>query len=210
MNPRRAALTALALAVVTTAPAHANLVVNGGFEATPVAPNAFATLAAIPGWVGAPTIEIQNHVAGSPYEGNQFVELDTNANSGMFQDLSTIAGTSYRIHFQYSPRPGVAASSNGIQFLWNDALFAIVALSGTGLNDTVWSGYDLTAVATGPLSRIGFYAVGISDSLGGYLDNVVVTAVPEPGTLQVMGLGLVLLATVSGTRRRRPVPLAVA
>ena len=71
---------------------------------------------------------------------------------------------------------------------------------------SLWAGgnrYDFTAYATGPSSRLMFSAFGTSDSLGGYLDNVSVTAVPEPGSLQIFGLGLVILATIAGTRRRK-------
>lgn len=201
MNSLKTALAAIALAA--TLPAHANLLIDGGFEQPALRHGSYATLTSIPGWIGAPNIEVQNHVAGSPYEGNQFVELDTNANSSMSQDLTTIAGVVYKIHFAYSPRPGVSALSNGISASWNDSLFAMVALSGIGLNATAWTGYDFTTVATGPTSRLMFSAFGTSDGLGGYLDDVRVTAVPEPGTLQIFGFGLVILATIAGTRRRK-------
>ena len=201
MNPLKTAFAAIAFAAAL--PAHANLLIDGGFEQPALSRGSYATLTSIPGWIGAPTIEVQNHVAGSPYEGNQYVELDTDANSSMYQDVSTIAGVTYQIHFEYSPRPGVAAMSNGISAFWNNSLYAMVALNGIGLNDTSWTGYDFTTVATGSTSRLMFSAFGTSDSLGGYLDNVSVVAVPEPGTLQIFGLGLVILATVAGTRRRK-------
>ena len=35
-----------------------------------------------------------------------------------------------------------------------------------------------------------FAATGYSNSLGGFVDNVSLTAVPEPGTLALFGLGL--------------------
>lgn len=194
----------LALAAAAAIPAHANLLIDGGFEQPAIADGSFATLTAIPGWIGAPTIEVQNHVAGTPYEGNQYVELDTDGNSSMYQDFATAIGATYRIEFQYSPRPGVSAASNGLAFLWDNSPYAMMALSGIDLADTVWSGYDMTAVATSSLSRVSFTAFGISDSRGGYIDNVRVTAVPEPGVLPLFGLGLVILATRLRTRRRTP------
>ena len=201
MKAIHAAVAALTLSAAL--PAHANLLVNGGFEDRAIAYGTYATTTSLFGWDGAPDIEVQNHVAGSPYEGNQFVELDTSANSAMQQSFASMAGATYQLHVDYSARPGVTAASNGIELLWNGVALATLATSGTGLADTVWTGYDFLAVASGTTSRIGFAATGISDGLGGYLDNVVVTAVPEPGVLELLGLGMVLLATTSGARGRR-------
>lgn len=198
-------LIAAALSLVGVAPAHANLVVDGGFEDPSVGNGAFATFTSIPGWTGAATIEVQDHIAGTPFAGNNLVELDTNANSAMFQDIATVAGQTYEITFEYSPRPGIAASSNGIEFLWNGVVIDTIAQSGVNVPDTVWTKFTFDEIATGPLSRIGFAATGTSDSYGGYLDNVTANAavtVPEPGMWSLFGAGFVL--AVVKRRRRQP------
>ena len=73
----------------------ANIVVNGSFE-NPVLPTGtYSLLSSIPGWTLAsgPSIEIQNHVAGSPFDGQQYLELDSSGESSVFQDLVTTPGT---------------------------------------------------------------------------------------------------------------------
>jgi len=51
------------------------------------------------------------------------------------------------------------------------------------------------------LGILKFAAIGISDSDGGSLDNISVTAIPEPETIAILLTGLGLLAAV--TRRRK-------
>jgi hypothetical protein len=200
MHKLKVVLASFALAAAV--PAHANLLVNGGFESNVIASGSYGIFATLTGWSGLPDIELQNRVAGNPFEGNQFVELDSTRNSGMAQDFATTAGASYAIHFDYSPRPGIAASSNGIEFLWNGLVLSTLAFNGIGNGDTVWSSHDFTGVAAGATSRVEFRAIGTSDSLGGYIDNVSVAAIPEPMTMSLMFFGAA--AVLGLVRRRKP------
>jgi hypothetical protein len=77
----------LILAAVLAAPlfAHAdviNLVSNGGFEATDQGNGSWNIYSNLPGWDGGVAgIELRNNVAGTAFEGKNFVELDTTRNS---------------------------------------------------------------------------------------------------------------------------------
>ncbi|MDH3431249.1 MAG: PEP-CTERM sorting domain-containing protein [Gammaproteobacteria bacterium] len=195
----------LALLAVLLLPmaANADLIVNGGFEDPDISTGSFAIFGGgIPGWyvTTGDGIEIQDNVAGSPYEGGQLVELDATRNSGMAQNVGTSSGGLYELVFAFSARPGVSELSNGIDIFWDGLLLDSITASGAGLSDTSWTIYSFLVTASTDLTVLEFRATGISDSLGGYLDGVSLVAVPEPGTLMLLGIGL---AGLGLTRRRR-------
>lgn len=195
----RPGLTAICLAIAPIA-AEANLIVNGGFEDPNIPSSSWSVFSSITGWTTTfgPGIEIQDHVAGSPFEGGQFVELDSYGNSGMSQSVATTSGASYLLSFAYSPRPGVGSASNGIELLIEGV--SVSSFTGDGSNDTVWGIHSYGVIGDGS-TLIEFRAIGASDSYGGYLDDVRLTAaVPEPGSLALGGLALTALALL---RRRK-------
>ena len=171
-----------------------NIVVNGSFELPALSNPSWALFDSIPGWslASGPYIEVQNHVAGSPFDGNQFVELDSTAESAIFQDLPTLAGVQYYLSFAFSPRPGVDVNSMGVS--WNGSSVTTVNATGTGLLDTSWTVYNFTVTASSTTTRLQFSGLGPSDGLGEYVDAVSVEQTPEPSSIMLCLGGLLFAA----------------
>jgi hypothetical protein len=182
--------------------AHAatNLVVNGSFEANAQPNGTWNIYSNLVGWTGAPNIELRNNVAGVAQDGLNFVELDTYNNSTMSQ---TIFGTGLvNFSFWYSARPGVAAGSNDIGF-------SLAGLSGTVLQAVAggpahnWQQYSAVVdLGNSGSALLSFSALGTSNSLGGSIDNVSITAVPEAETYAMLLAGLGLVGAIARRRQR--------
>ena len=192
-------LKAVAVSVALAAGgAHAatNLVDDGSFESIAVPPQDYIFTNQIGGWISdTHGIEIRNQFLDNAYDGNNFVELDVDENSSMYQQLATTAGQAYELSFAYMDRPGLEWWSQGLEVTWNGEVL------GTYIGAASWEVVRLTVHAVGDTSVLGFRALGESDGRGSSLDAVSVTAVPEPHTYALLLGGLALLG--AGARRRR-------
>jgi hypothetical protein len=199
MKASMKSLAAMALALSAIA-AHAvpNLVANGSFEADAQAAGTWNIYSSLTSWTGINNIELRNNVAGTAQNGVNFVELDTTSNNAMKQTIAAGAGD-YDLSFWYSARPGVAAGSNGLSYSFG-SLSGNVLTATAGAAANVWQHY-VGRVHLNGATDLTFAAIERSDSLGGSLDNVSVTAVPEPETYALMLAGLGLIGAV--IRRRK-------
>jgi hypothetical protein len=178
-----AALAAAVLAVAAPAtaagapPPLRNAVVNGSFERPLVPVGSTAPFPSIRGWRLAfgPDIEIQNHVVGDPARGHQFVELDSDASSGIWQKAPTRPGRLYRLQLFFSPRPGTSAAENVLVVHWRKLVIARISADGRGLTNTSWKMYAFKVRAIRTSTRIELADGGISDSVGTYVDGVSLT-----------------------------------
>ena len=231
MNPSLKLAIALAVFAPLAAQAlpMTNLITNGSFETVTgttinsgqwtvvEGENASHGAKYLNGWQADAThgVELRNNKVGTAQEGHNFVELDSHfgyftgntqtnpcCNSWISQTVSTSADQVYHLSYYYSPRLGVADTSNGIDVFWNDFKLKSNTGSGTSQSDNVWQHWEFDVKGTGT-DTLKFAAVGTADTYGGSLDNVsLVAAVPEPETYALMMAGLGAVAFMA--RRRRP------
>jgi hypothetical protein len=150
----------------------ANLLVNGSFEASPVAANRWAGFSSIPGWTALTdgTIELWNNLNNvQATDGMNFGELDyLGARDGLYQTVKTSAGQSYDLSFDARSRPGFTSTTTTMEVLWNESVVATVPPV------SAWNTYNFAVTGTGGQDRLTFReAAGQSaDGLGALYDNV--------------------------------------
>ncbi len=159
---------------------------------------------AIDGWttVSGSGIEVQSNRTLSTIDaqdGSHYVELDSNSNSRMVQNVALKAG-SYLLSFWYSPRtPG--ASTNPIEYNLGGIVGGKVTSGTLGAQVGTWTQILQTVVIkTAGNYNLFFAAAGISDSYGGLIDNAELAPVPLPAA----GFGLMAaLGGLAALKRRR-------
>lgn len=212
------AVAAAMLAGVSFASA-ATIVQNGSFEEDPgvtgVRGNSYADIASganggwdifgsLPGWAAdTDGVEVQGRFTMplDPYEGDYYVELDTTQNSGISQTIALGVGR-YLMSFAYSPRE-LSTTTNAISYGINNLFADLVNGPGGALNTVVGQWTVVTQeffVKTAGQYSMFFDAASNSESLGGFLDDVKVSAVPVPAA------GFLLFGALGGLaalRRRK-------
>jgi hypothetical protein len=214
--------TTLAFSVATVA--SADLITNGSFETPDVddvnnnGGSSWEVFDDIAGWgtVSGTGIEIQKSgTVVQAQEGDQYVELDSHdfdesgesTNSFMAQQLDGLTvGGLYELSFWYRPRTDNGRNDNGINVYWetlssllDERSDPIMSVSEKRADMNIWTNFTAMLTAEESSMSLGFEAFGNENTLGGFLDNVTLTEVPEPATLSLFALGLLGL----GAARRR-------
>ncbi len=184
-------VAALALLTVTARTATATpILVNGGFDT-----DTFEGWTATPGGTSLFGVNLNSaYFGGENYGGGN---EDT-----ISQSFATTAGQSYFFEFwvaQYfvpGCDPFTTCRQNDFNAFWNGArIFSLISAP-----EFRYTQYTFLVSATGTTSTISFAAA----SVPGYyrLDNVSVSAVPEPASLSLLSVGLAAWCGVRLRRRR--------
>jgi hypothetical protein len=188
------------LAGFCAASANANLIVNGGFEDSPTGSALgggggwkYYDANDVPGWSGS-NLELWGTLGIKSYEGDYHAELNShgqNQNDGAWsisQTFDTITGQSYDLFFAYGARLADAGGSIESFSVQVDGLYYV-------LDDHVvgdWNTYSDSFIADGNTATLTFSSISQKRwTYGNFLDDVRVSAVPEPSALALLALGFV-------------------
>ena len=204
-------LVAMAATVMMSSAANASLLVNGSFEQGTPQPGSggFDTLGsgsnAVTGWtVSSGSVDWINGY-WQAQDGTHSIDLAGNVPGAIEQTFETVVGGVYSVNYWLSGNPdggsvgkdGVVAAINGAIV---DASSSITGIKGPSHENMEYSLKNFTFTASGTSTTLRFSSAENAGAFGAVLDNVSVSAVPEPATWAMMLVGF---GVVGASMRRR-------
>lgn len=198
----RSLLLGAAAIAMLPASASAATILDGGFETAPATGN-FTTVAG-GGSIGAWTVlgNSVDHIGlyWTNNEGSRSIDLSGGGAGGVRQTFATVANQAYAISFWLAGNPdgGSNLKSVAVDVGGAPSIFQFDTTGHTTAN-MGWQQFTYNFVASGTSTTLSFMSQN-NDPYGPALDNVSVSAVPEPAAWAMMLLGVGL---IGGMMRRR-------
>lgn len=129
-------------------------------------------------------LEYHRGVLGSAFQGQQYVELDTDwfgptssgtgepASARIYKDIATTPGAMYKIHFAFAPRPNTTASENRLEVRFGGNVVHDTGAVAGGGGPIAWTPITIDVQATSTTTRVEFTDLGTSNSQGTFLDDL--------------------------------------
>jgi len=184
-----------------------NIVINGNFE-TPFAGQDFVMFQpgeTFGGWTVTITWVDLVGTSVQAASGVQSVDLSGGSAGQIYQDLATVPGQTYELRFAMAGSGVVEQQPPLIKLMevgWGTLVDTrSFDITGHTVTDMGWTyhTYDLTAVSS--ITRLQFTSL-IDTQWGPMIDDVSVTAVPEPATTLLVLLGIAGFSTARSRNRR--------
>ncbi|RZS54887.1 DUF642 domain-containing protein [Sphaerotilus mobilis] len=217
MTHTRTALAVAMLAVASTG-ASAQAIVNGDFDARQAdqATARYMTTDLGGGWTTVfGNVDLVGHggddgnsaelkaLMGSTATSGLAVDLNGNTPAMITQVLNTIAGQQYSLSFSYAANPGTDSNATaGFAFQLSPVKGGTLGASLIGQGAS-WQTYATTFVATGATALSFISTAYGTPTFGAMVDNVSVSAVPEPSEYAMMMLGLGVIGAAARRRQRK-------
>lgn len=181
--------------------ASTNLVTNGSFEANLV-PGAFinSTQQSISDWtVGVGNVDLVG-LLWTAASGVNSVDLNGTKKGEIHQTLTTVVGQNYQLSFELAGNfQGGTAIKNLSVNIGPNGLYSFDTTGMSAVN-MGWIQHSVTFVAVSSATTLSF-ASNTSGAYGPVIDNVSVTAVPEPESFAMLLAGLGMMGMIA--RRRK-------
>ena len=182
--------------------AQANLVNNGSFELPKISTSNIiissgsSTLA---GWEisGTSGIDLVGSV-WQPVDGNQSVSLNWTSPSTISQTISTNSGSLYELEFSLAAEhPAANSTMRTLDIFWGNSLVSSLSFDPAGFTnvDMGWITYKFQLLGTG-VDELKFVSTTPAN-YGPALDNISVSAVPEPHPAALYLLGCTAIFLLS-------------
>jgi choice-of-anchor C domain-containing protein len=211
-------LSVISSTLAFTSGAWAGLV-NGSFESsTGPNPGQFVTLdggdTSITGWTVGGGLNSIDYIGSywTSSDGVRSIDLNGLAPGSISQTFDVISGQTYRVMFDMAGNP---AGGPTVKTLQADATVSVTAsfdTSNTDLTNMGWITHSFTFTANSTSETLTFLSLTTGNSgngtypfaFGPALDNVSVTAVPEPSTWAMMILGFLGVGFMAYRRKSSP------